>query len=102
MKIEIELDDEIIRDVVLSSAREAFLNDNYNRKGEGTRAIITEVERQVSAIDFRPLIAAECKRVAESRVAEVTAEAIKAAAKKTIKQMAASGELFAGVEGGGK
>lgn len=101
MKIEIELNDQIIRDVVSETARLAFQNDGY-LKGYGTKVVVDEVARQVAAIDFRPIIAAECKRVAESRVAEVTAEAIKAAAKKTIKQMTASGELFAGVEGGGK
>lgn len=101
MKIEIELDDKIIHEVVNEAVREAFGNDGY-RKGEGTRAIIAEAERQVTKMDFRPLIAAECKRVAESRVAEVTAEAIRAAARKTVKQMAASGELFSGVEGGSK
>ena len=101
MKFEVEIDNEKIAEIVRGFARETFSaagSSNGYRERDELRAIRSEVNRQVSALDFNAMIAHECKRAAESVIAEVTATAIRDAAKRTVKAMEKTGELFAGVK----
>lgn len=95
MKIEIDIDEEMLRTTAASAFREQFNNSSYGRNDAIGVVLMTKAaEEFVRNMDFAPYIQAAAKATLDDVVNQVVEQALRGAAKKKTKQMQADGSLF--------
>lgn len=93
MKIEIEVDDSVLRDTATSMFVEQFSYQRYG-KSLGAELLEKQVKTYVRNMDFSPYIQAAAKAKLDDIVNKVVEQALRDAANKKAKQMQAEGILF--------
>lgn len=91
-EVTIAVPETMIRDVCQKAVSAAFFKGDgwRGQEGAGYQHVAREVERAIKAIDFGSIITSVLDEVLRPTVAEIVTEAIRAEAKKQVKQMKAS------------
>lgn len=95
MKLEIDIDEEILCAAAASAFRDQFRNSSYGRSDAIGIVLLTgAVENFVRKMDFAPYIQKAVKAKLDDVVNQVVEQALREAAKKKAKQMQTDGSLF--------
>jgi hypothetical protein len=96
MKIEIDIDEEMLRTTAALAFKEQFKTSSYGRNDAIGIVLLTgQVQDFVRNMDFAPYIQAAAKAKLDDVVNQVVEQALRESAKKKAKQMQADGSLFA-------
>jgi len=97
MKLEIEVDEEIIRETVRDVFRAAFSAPRYDSKDQGSpgyEAIRRQVQKYTAEMDLSGYVQEAAQKAAEAVVRDVVAEELRKLAKAEVKRQRDNGELF--------
>ncbi len=93
MKIEIDLDDDILRDVVFQIVRDQFVPQRFG-EAEGMKLLKKQVIAYVREIDFDPLIREVANAHIRGLVDQVVSTTLKDAVRAKAREMQREGKLF--------
>ena len=93
MKIEIEISEEIIARVASTAAAGAFETAyGGDHRGSAAKAMAAEVNRQVAAIDWAPLVKEAIDRIAGLALDSIAEDVVRKAVKQAAKRLEVASE----------